>query len=281
MSATETTAAPAEAPKGPVIELIPLGQNLARVVLTISNQGSLARFQQELQTLGQHFGRIQQLNQRIQSALTTVERDALVKVAEAEVKDFNEKDAVFAKVWGFNIPAVANRQSTFINTALRLLAVVSEEEAAKARTDKNFKEEQLVIRGDRRLLQTAEIRGLDLVVQFDQFAKVLQARRDAVVQLNGLLQRATDPEEKTRIQTQLDQTLELLNKGNKEMVESVGYSITHNYEVEVLEAKFVILLNQDEVNQIQGLIANAQQQAQAAAPAAEMPKLEKKADKKN
>jgi ribosomal protein L12E/L44/L45/RPP1/RPP2 len=281
MPAIETPSAPAEAPKGPTIELIPLGQNLARVVLTISNQGSLARFQQELQTLGQHFGRIQQLNQRIQSALTTVERDALVKVAEAEVKDFNEKDAVFAKVWGFNIPAVANRQSTFINTALRLLAVVSEEEAAKARTDKNFKEEQLVIRGDRRLLQTAEIRGLDLVVQFDQFAKVLQARRDAVVQLNGLLQRAASAEEKTRIQTQLDQTLELLNKGNKEMVESVGYSITHNYEVEVLEAKFVILLNQDEVNQIQGLIANAQQQAQAAAPAAEMPKLEKKADKKN
>ena len=281
MSATETPTAPAEAPKGPVIELIPLGQNLGRVVLTISNQGSLARFQQELQTLGQHFGRIQQLNQRIQSALTTVERDALVKVAEAEVKDFNEKDAVFAKVWGFNIPAVANRQSTFINTALRLLAVVSEEEAAKARTDKNFKEEQLIIRGDRRLLQTAEIRGLDLVVQFDQFAKVLQARRDAVVQLNGLLQRAANAEEKTRIQTQLDQTLELLNKGNKEMVESVGYSITHNYEVEVLEAKFVILLNQDEVNQIQGLIANAQQQAATAAPAAEMPKLEKKADKKN
>ena len=281
MSATETPTAPAEAPKGPTIELIPLGQNLARVVLTISNQGSLARFQQELQTLGQHFGRIQQLNQRIQSALTTVERDALVKVAEAEVKDFNEKDAVFAKVWGFNIPAVANRQSTFINTALRLLAVVSEEEAAKARTDKNFKEEQLVIRGDRRLLQTAEIRGLDLVVQFDQFAKVLQARRDAVIQLNGLLQRAANAEEKTRIQTQLDQTLELLNKGNKEMVESVGYSITHNYEVEVLEAKFVILLNQDEVNQIQGLIANAQQQAATAAPADEMPKLEKKADKKN
>ena len=281
MPAIETPSAPAEAPKGPTIELIPLGQNLARVVLTISNQGSLARFQQELQTLGQHFGRIQQLNQRIQSALTTVERDALVKVAEAEVKDFNEKDAVFAKVWGFNIPAVANRQSTFINTALRLLAVVSEEEAAKARTDKNFKEEQLIIRGDRRLLQTAEIRGLDLVVQFDQFAKVLQARRDAVIQLNGLLQRAANAEEKTRIQTQLDQTLELLNKGNKEMVESVGYSITHNYEVEVLEAKFVILLNQDEVNQIQGLIANAQQQAATAAPADEMPKLEKKADKKN
>jgi methionyl-tRNA synthetase len=165
-----------------------------------------------------------------------------------------------------------------------IFAVVSEEEAAKAKADKNFKEEQLVVRGDRRLLQTAEIRGLDLVIQFDQFAKVLQARRDAAVQLTELLKRAEKDEEKARIQTQLDQTLELLNKGNKEMAESVGYSITHNYEVEVLESKFVILLNQEEVNQVQGLIANAQQQA-AAAPAAvasaEAPKLEKKAEKKN
>ena len=281
MSATETAAAPAEAPKGPVVELIPLGQNLARVVLTISNQGSLARFQQELQTLGQQFGRIQQLQQRVQSALTTVERDALSKVGEAEIKDFAEKDAVFAKVWGFNVPAVANRQATFVNTALRLFAVVSEEEAAKAKADKNFKEEQLVVRGDRRLLQTAEIRGLDLVIQFDQFAKVLQARRDAVIQLTELLKRAEKDEDKTRIQTQLDQTLELLNKGNKEMADSVGYSITHNYEVEVLESKFVILLNQEEVNQVQGLIANAQQQAAAAPAAVEAPRLEKKAEKKN
>jgi hypothetical protein len=279
MSATEAPAAPAEAPKGPLIEILPLGQNLARVVLTISNQASLGRFQQELQTLGQHFGRLQQLQQRIQAALTTVERDALTKVAEAELKDFNEKDAVFAKVWGFNIPAIGNRQATFVNTGLRLLAVVSEEELAKARADKNFKEEQVVIRGERRLLQTAEIRGFDLVVQFEQFAKVLQARRDAFLQLTELLKRAEKDEDKTRIQTQLDQTRELLEKGNKEMVESVGYSITHNYEVEILESKFVILLNQEEVNQI---MAAAQQQQAAAAPvAAEAPKLEKKSDKKN
>ena len=276
MSATEAPAAPAEAPKGPVIELLPLGQNLARVVLTISNQASLARFQQELQTLGQHFGRLQQLQQRIQVALTTVERDALTKVAEAELKDFNEKDAVFAKVWGFNVPAIANRQSTFVNTGLRLLAVVSEEELAKARADKNFKEEQVVIRGDRRLLQTAEIRGFDLVVQFDQFAKVLQARRDAFVQLTQLLANAKDEEQKKNIQKQLDETRGLLEKGNEEMAKSVGYSITHNYEVEVLESKFVFLLNQEEVNQVSSLFANAQQQqaAGADAPKADAPKAE-------
>jgi hypothetical protein len=62
------------------------------------------------------------------------------------------------------------------------------------------------------------------------------------------------------------------------MLESVGYSITHNYEVEILESKFVILLNQEEVNQI---MAAAQQQQAAAPVAVEAPKLEKKTEKKN
>jgi hypothetical protein len=278
MTTAAETPATAEAPKGPVIELIPLGNNLGRVVLTIANPVSLARFQQEFGTLLQQFQRIQQLQARIQSALTTVEREALAKVGESEVKDFNEKDAVFAKVWNFNVPVLANRQTTFINTALRLFAVVSDEEAGKARAAKDFKEEQLVKRDGKNLLHTADIRGFEFVVQFDQFAKVLQARRDAFVQLTQLLANAKDEEQKKNIQKQLDETRGLLEKGNEEMAKSVGYSITHNYEVEVLESKFVFLLNQEEVNQVSNLFANAQQQAGAAdaAKAAEAPKAEAK-----
>jgi hypothetical protein len=277
-TATETPAT-TEAPKGPVIELIPLGNNLGRVVLTIANPVSLARFQQEYGTLLQQFQRIQQLQSRIQAALTTVEREALAKVGESEVKDFNEKDAVFAKVWNFNVPVLANRQTTFINTALRLFAVVSDEEAGKARAAKDFKEEQLVKREGKNLLHTADIRGFEFVVQFDQFAKVLQARRDAFVQLTQLFANAKDEEQKKTIQKQLDETRALLEKGNEEMAKSVGYSITHNYEVEVLESKFVFLLNQEEVNQVSSLFANAQQQQAAAADApkaVEAPKAEAK-----
>ncbi len=272
---TTATEAPAtaEAPKGPVIELIPLGNNLGRVVLTIANPVSLARFQQEYGTLLQQFQRIQQLQARIQSALTTVEREALAKVGESEVKDFNDKDGVFAKVWNFNVPVLANRQTTFINTALRLFAVVSDEEATKAQAAKDFKDEQLVKRDGKNLLHTADIRGFEFVVQFDQFAKVLQARRDAFVQLTQLLANSKDEEQKKNIQKQLDETRGLLEKGNEEMAKSVGYSITHNYEVEVLESKFVFLLNQEEVNQVSSLFANAQQQAGAeAAKAVEAPK---------
>ncbi|MEN9815961.1 MAG: hypothetical protein RLZZ412_1943 [Verrucomicrobiota bacterium] len=279
MTTAAETPATAEAPKGPVIELIPLGNNLGRVVLTIANPVSLARFQQEFGTLLQQFQRIQQLQTRIQSALTTVEREALAKVGESEVKDFNEKDAVFAKVWNFNVPVLANRQTTFINTALRLFAVVSDEEAGKARAAKDFKEEQLVKRDGKNLLHTADIRGFEFVVQFDQFAKVLQARRDAFVQLTQLLANAKDEEQKKNIQKQLDETRGLLEKGNEEMAKSVGYSITHNYEVEVLESKFVFLLNQEEVNQVSSLFANAQQQQAAGADApkaAEAPKAEAK-----
>ncbi len=286
MSTTATPEAPAEAPKGPVIEILPLGQNLGRVALTLTGQDAIVRFQQELNAHGQQFGRLRQLQQRQQTALTTPEKDALAKVLETEVKDFNEKDAVFARRY-FSLPLIADRQTALVNTKLRLHAVVNEEEAAKARAAKDFKEEDLVVRGERRLLRVADLLSLDAIVMFERFAKELQARRDAFVQLRSMHERATAEEEKKKLKELLDQAAQALDKGNQEMAPSVGYSIPHNYEVEVLEGKFVILLNQEEVNTVVGAIQQQQAGQQAApaaaaeAPKAEAPKAEKKAEKKN
>jgi len=283
MSTTATPEAPAEAPKGPVIEILPLGQNLGRVALTLTGQEAIVRFQQELNAHGQQFGRLRQLQQRAQTALTTPEKDALGKVLETEVKDFTEKDAIFARRY-FSLPVIADRQTALVNTKIRLHAVVNEEEAAKARAAKDFKEEDLVVRGERRLLRVADLLSLDAIVMFERFAKELQARRDAFVQLRSLHERAGSEEEKTKLKELLDQAAQALDKGNQEMAQSVGYSITHNYEVEVLEAKFVILLNQEEVNAVMGAVQQqaGQQAAKAAeAPKAEAAKPEKKAEKKN
>jgi hypothetical protein len=283
MSTTATPEAPAEAPKGPVIEILPLGQNLGRVALTLTGQEAIVRFQQELNAHGQQFGRLRQLQQRAQTALTTPEKDALGKVLETEVKDFTEKDAIFARRY-FSLPVIADRQTALVNTKIRLHAVVNEEEAAKARAAKDFKEEDLVVRGERRLLRVADLLSLDAIVMFERFAKELQARRDAFIQLRSLHERAGSEEEKTKLKELLDQAAQALDKGNQEMAQSVGYSITHNYEVEVLEAKFVILLNQEEVNAVMGAVQ--QQAGQQAAKVAEAPKAEaatpeKKAEKKN
>ncbi|MGA0133956.1 MAG: hypothetical protein ACO3ND_06330, partial [Opitutales bacterium] len=248
MSTAATPEAPSEAPKGPVIEILQLGQNLGRVALTLTGQEAVARFQQELNTHGQQFGRVRQLQQRVQAALTTVEKDALSKVLESEVKDFNEKDAIFGRRY-FSLPLVAERQTGLVNTKLRLHAVVTEEEAAKARASKDFKEENLVVRGDRRLLHVADLNSLAAVVTFERHVKELQARRDAFLQLRAMHERASESE-KQEIKERMDQAGQALDKGNQEMAQSVGYSITHNYEVEVLEAKFVILLNQEEVNAV-------------------------------
>ncbi|MFN5804080.1 MAG: hypothetical protein ACK467_00430 [Opitutia bacterium] len=283
MSTTATPEAPAEAPKGPVIEILPLGQNLGRVALTLTGQEAIVRFQQELNAHGQQFGRLRQLQQRAQTALTTPEKDALGKVLETEVKDFTEKDAIFARRY-FSLPVIADRQTALVNTKIRLHAVVNEEEAAKARAAKDFKEEDLVVRGERRLLRVADLLSLDAIVMFERFAKELQARRDAFIQLRSLHERAGSEEEKTKLKELLDQAAQALDKGNQEMAQSVGYSITHNYEVEVLEAKFVILLNQEEVNAVMGAVQQqaGQQAAKVAeAPKAEAAKPEKKAEKKN
>lgn len=285
MSTAATPEAPAEAPKGPVIEILPLGQNLGRVVLTLTGQDAIGRFQQELNAHGQQFGRLRQLQQRLQAALTTPEKDALTKVLETEVKDFNEKDGIFARRY-FSLPLVADRQTALVNTKIRLLALVSEEEVAKARAGKDFKESDLVIRGERRMLRMADLLSLDAIVMFERYAKELQARRDAFIQLRAMHERAVGEEEKKKLKDLLDQAAQALEKGNLELAQSVGYSITHNYEVEVLEAKFVILLTQDEVNTVVGAIQQQSGQRTAAAQSAEAskaeaPKVEKKAEKKN
>ena len=279
MSSTEATAAPAEAPKGPVIEIIQVGQNLVRTVLTFDIQDTLFQFHREYVGLAQQLANINNLQQRIQAAYTTVEKEALGKIAESEIKDFNEKDALFLKRWKISVGQFSNRRVEIIDTGLRLFTPTTEEEAAKAKQDPNFKPEHLKQAGDKQLLHVADVRGFDFVTRFKQFVRELQGRRDVFVQVSEALKRSTNPEEKAKLEELVKQAGEQLEKGNKEMAESVGYSILRNYEIEILEAKFVIFLSQEEVNQV---LAVQQQQAAASAPVAlEAPKLEKKSEKKN
>jgi hypothetical protein len=279
MSATETSAAPAEAPKGPVIELIPLGQNLARPILTFDIQDTLFQFHREYSGLAQQLANINSLQQRIQAAYTTVEKEALAKIAESEIKDFTEKDALFLKRWKISVAQFSNRRVDIIDTGIRLFTPATEEEVTKAKQDSGFKPEHLKQVGDKQLLHVADVRGFDFVTRFKQFVRELQGRRDVFIQVSEALKRATSPEEKAKLEELVKQAGEQLEKGNKEMAESVGYSILRNYEIEILEAKFIAFLNQEELNQV--VAAQQQQAAAAVAPAAEAPKLEKKADKKN
>ena len=278
MSATEAPAAPAEAPKGPVIELIQIGQSLATPVLTFDIQDTLFQFHREYVALAQQLANINNFQQRIQAAYTTVEKEALGKIAEAEIKDFNEKDSLFLKRWKISVAQYSNRKVEIIDTKLRLFTPITDEEATKTKAEPNFKAEHVKLVGDKQLLHVADIPGFNLVTRFKQFVRELQGRRDVFVQVSEALKRATNPEEKTKLEELVKQAAEQLEKGNKEMAESVGYSILRNYEIEILEAKFVMFLNQDEVNQV---MAAAQQHAAAAPVAVEAPKPEKKAEKKN
>ncbi len=172
----------------------------------------------------------------------------------------------------------SNRRVDIIDTGIRLFTPATEEEVTKAKQDSGFKPEHLKQVGDKQLLHVADVRGFDFVTRFKQFVRELQGRRDVFIQVSEALKRATSSEEKAKLEELVKQAGEQLEKGNKEMAESVGYSILRNYEIEILEAKFIAFLNQEEINQV---LAAQQQQAAAAPVAVEAPKLEKKAEKKN
>ena len=98
--------------------------------VTISHPETLTRFTNDVNVMVAQAQKIVELNQRIQSALTTTEKEAVTKLREGELQDFNQKDAVFEKVYGFKMDTVAIRPHFIQNQAIQLMSPVTDEQIA-------------------------------------------------------------------------------------------------------------------------------------------------------
>lgn len=276
---TAATDTPAVAPKAaPKAERVVLNVNnqpvLFESLLIISNPQTLVQFRNQFGALEAQVQRIIAINQRIQQALTTAEKDALGKVREQEIRDLDAKDSLFQKVYNFRVAALAGRPTTIIPSAIRLLTPVTDEEISKARADGKLKEEEVVVRGDRKLLSVSTMTGGAIPV-FERNVNVVQAKRNNLVQLKSALDRATG-DDKAKIEEAFKNAEADLIKDNEEMAKTYGFSLTRNFEAEILEGIFFVALTSEEA---QKAVDEAQAAAPAAAPAAEAAPAAKKADK--
>lgn len=268
----ETAAAPAAADR-PQAERIVLPVNNQPVVfeslLVFRAEKALAEFGQQFDSLRQQIGRLQGIAQRRDQALTTGEKDALAKVLEQEVRDLDSKDGLFQKVYGFRVAALQNRPVKVQQTR-RLLLAASDEELAKARASKDFKESELVAIEGKPHLVLSTMSGL----AFDEFVRnwqVITARRDNLVKFKENIG-SVPAEEKSKAEAALKEAEDLLAKDNEAMFKAYGFTLTRNLVLDFVEAKLFVALTQEDV-----------QKAQAAAPAAKAPeaKKEKPAAKAN
>ena len=267
MSTPAETPAPAaaEAANRPQAERIVLPVNNQPVVfeslLVFRAEKALAEFAQQFDSLRQQIGRLQGIAQRRDQALTTGEKDALSKVLEQEVRDLDSKDALFQKVYGFRVAALQNRPVKVQQTQ-RLLTPASDEELAKARAAKEFKEEEVVSRDGKPHLVLSTMTGL----AFDEFMRnyqVITARRDNLVKFKENIA-SVPAEQKEKAEAAAKEAEEQLVKENEAMFKAYGFTLTRNLALDFIEAKFFVALTSEEF-----------QKAQGGAPAAKAPEAKK------
>jgi len=268
-TATATPAAPA-APRA-IRAVFPIGNNQQAVfesLLFINNPQTLIEFRNQFGALEGQVNRIININQRIQQALTTAEKDALGKVREQEIRDLEAKDSLFQKVYNFRVAGLAGRPNLIRNTAIRLLTPATDEEISKARAaEGGLKEEDVVIRGDRKFIAISTITG-DHIPLFERNVNLVQAQRQNLIQLKAAIEQATG-EGKAKLEEQFKKDEETLLKNNEEMTKTYGFSLARNFEVEVLQGIFFVALTAEE----------AQKPLPEAPAAAEAPAKKATADK--
>jgi len=247
--------------------------------VTISHPDTLARFTNDVNVMVAQAQRIVELNQRIQSALTTSEKEAVTKLREAELQDFNQKDAVFEKVYGFKMDTVAIRPHFIQNLAIQLMSPVTDEQIAEFRKSPEFKEGEVVARGNQKMIQLCKMTG-EHIPLFERNISIIQAQQNALQQLRAAEQTAADADAKKRIQDEIAKVTETLTQNAEHMGKTYGI-FSNNIVFDVLEAKFWVALTQEELKAYVDK-RDAAATAGAAAPVAiEAPKLEKKSEKKN
>ncbi len=266
MSTTETPAAEQKRPKA---ERIALNNMLFESVLHMQSAQALDQFRNQFTSLANQVRQLQGVEQRIQGALTTAEKDALAKVREQEIRDLQGKDGLFQKVYGFSAVALAQRPNFILNTVVRLLTPVTDEELTKHRENKEFKEEEVVVRDSSKLLHVSTLRG-PAVQSFERDVKIIQANREAAVQLRAQAERLPEGEDKTKAQEAFAAAEKKLNEDNATMAKTYGFSLTRNYVADIQAGIFFVALTKEEAER-----ALAQQQAEAG----EAPKAEAKKEK--
>ncbi len=269
MSTTETTAAETATQQRPKAERIALNNMIFESVLHMQSPQALEQFRLQFTSLGNQVRQLQGIEQRIQVALTTAEKDALAKVRESEIRDLQGKDSLFLKVYGFSAAALAQRPNFVLNTVVRLLTPVTDEELTKARENKDFKESDVVVRDSSKLIHVSTLRG-PAVQAFERDFKIIQANREAAVQLRAQAERLPEGEEKTKANEAFAAAEKKLNDDNATMAGTYGFSLTRNYVAEPQAGVFFVALTQEEVQR-----AAAQQQAEAG----QAPKAEAKKEK--
>jgi uncharacterized FlaG/YvyC family protein len=110
-----------------------------------------------------------------------------------------------------------------------------------------------------RLVQIATLNTVEANREFQANVQVLQAQRQAAIELNATMGKEKDAKKKKEVQAQLDSLMAKLNENNDKMRKAYGFSLDRNYTLVIEKAHIYMFVTDEE--------AAKYEQAQAATAA--------------
>lgn len=227
------------------------------LVCSIKTLEANRQFQQNVQVVQNQLQQVKALQQRVEQAMTLVEKEALRKVLDDTNKSLEQNNTLMAKTYGFSLL----RNYTVEIGKTRLFTPITDEEYAKAKDSADFKEENFVVNPQAKFAHMATIAGVAENNIFRQNVQLVQAQRQRLVQLQQAVEQTGDEAEKAKLQDEFKKSEETLLKNNEEMTKRYGFSLTRNYVMEIEESRLFMAVTPEE-------FAKQQEEAKKAEPVA-------------
>ena len=115
-----------------------------------------------------------------------------------------------------------------------------------------------------KLVKIATLNGAEANREFQNNVQLVQAQRQAAVELNAKWEQEKDAKKKAELKSQLDQLLTKLNENNNAMQKAYGFSLTRNYTMEIVSSNIYMFVTDEEAVALEKAQKEEAQKAAAA-----------------
>ena len=213
--------------------------------LEISDANTMLRFQRDLEVMRNHSAKVIQLAQRIEQAVTPTEKDVLTKARDTELQNYRKNDAEFELVYKTKTDDWILRPHFIQNTKIRLLSPVTDEIIDKLRKGPDFKESEIVARGNQKLVVLSTVEG-DQIPLLERNLRIVHAQQTSLIQLRAAEQTATEADAKKRVQDEIEKVTKSLQTNAELMLKTYGI-FTNDIVIENLGGILWVALLEEEL----------------------------------
>jgi len=213
--------------------------------LEISEANTMLRFQRDLEVMRNHSAKVIQLAQRIEQAVTPNEKDVLTKARDTELQNYRKNDAEFEMVYKTKTDDWILRPHFLQNTKIRLLSPVTDDIIDKLRKGPDFKESDIVARGNQKLILLSTVEG-DQIPLLERNLRIVHAQQTSLIQLRAAEQTAADADAKKRVVDEIEKVTKSLQTNAELMLKTYGI-FTNDIVIENLGGILWVALLEEEL----------------------------------